>query len=168
VTDTITLTGIVATTPRSLVTSTGLPITSFRLACRQRRFDRLSNSWVDADTNWYTVSSFRQLALNVEHSVQKGEPVVVTGRLRIRDWENQDRSGTSVEVEADAVGHNLAWGTTSLVRASTATAAPEQKDAEHSTTQAGSVPAGSMPAGSVPAGSVQAESEQTESETQSA
>ncbi|MGY4857126.1 single-stranded DNA-binding protein [Cryobacterium sp. AP23] len=166
-TDTITLTGIVATTPRSLVTSTGLPITSFRLACRQRRFDRLSSSWVDADTNWYTVSSFRQLARNVEHSVQKGEPVLVTGRLRIRDWENQDRSGTSVEVEADAVGHNLAWGTTSLVRATAATA-PEQKDAEHPTAQAGSVPTVSVPTVSGPTVSVPTGSEQTESETQSA
>ena len=115
-TDTIALTGIVATTPRHLVTSTGLAITSFRLACRQRRFDRARNAWVDADTNWYTVSSFRQLAHNVEHSVRKGEHVLVTGRLRIRDWENQDRAGTSVEVEADAVGHNLVWGTTLLVR----------------------------------------------------
>ena len=128
-TDTIALTGIVATSPRHLVTSTGLAITSFRLACRQRRFDRMKNSWVDADTNWYTVSSFRQLAQNVQHSVQKGEHVVVTGRLRIRDWENQDRSGTSVEVEADAVGHNLAWGTTSLVR-SAPPAADEQREAD--------------------------------------
>jgi single-strand DNA-binding protein len=116
VTDTIVLTGIVATTPRNLITGSGLVITSFRLACRQRRFDRVQNSWVDADTNWYTVSTFRQLARNVERSIQKGEHVVVTGRLRIRDWENQDRAGTSVEVEADAVGHDLAWGTTALVR----------------------------------------------------
>lgn len=127
-TDTIALTGIVATTPRHLVTSTGLAITSFRLACRQRRFDRARNAWVDADTNWYTVSSFRQLAHNVEHSVRKGEHVLVTGRLRIRDWENQDRTGTSVEVEADAVGHNLVWGTTLLVRS----AAPAVEHAEHS------------------------------------
>jgi len=129
VTDTIALAGIVATSPRHLVTSTGLAITSFRLACRQRRFDRERSAWVDADTNWYTVSAFRQLAHNVERSVQNGEHVVVSGRLRIRDWENQDRSGTSVEVEADAIGHNLAWGTTTLVR----TAAPaetEQRDAQ--------------------------------------
>lgn len=127
-TDTIVLTGIVATTPRHLVTSSGLAITSFRLACRQRRYDRARNAWVDADTNWYTVSSFRHLATNVERSVQKGEHVLVTGRLRIRDWENQDRAGTSVEVEADAVGHNLAWGTTVLTRS--APSAPEQSDPE--------------------------------------
>ena len=127
-TDTIALTGIVATTPRHLVTSSGLAITSFRLACRQRRFDRVKNAWVDADTNWYTVSSFRQLAHNVVQSVHKGEPVVVTGRLRIRDWENEDRAGTSVEVEADAVGHNLSWGTTALVRSSAPAAGQREAD----------------------------------------
>jgi single-strand DNA-binding protein len=42
-TDNITLTGLVATTPRHLTTSEGLAITSFRLASSQRRFDRASN-----------------------------------------------------------------------------------------------------------------------------
>jgi single-strand DNA-binding protein len=137
VTDTIALTGIVATTPRQLVTSSGLVITSFRLACRQRRFDRGQNSWVDADTNWYTVSTFRQLALNVERSVRKGEHVLVTGRLRIRDWENQDRAGTSVDVEADAVGHDLAWGTTTLVRNAPAASGEHQSAAPTTETSAG-------------------------------
>ncbi|TFC49818.1 single-stranded DNA-binding protein [Cryobacterium sp. TMT1-21] len=110
--DTITVTGIVATSPRHLVTSSGLAITSFRLASGQRRFDRTKQAWVDADTNWYSVSAFRQLAHNVVDSVQKGQHVVVIGRLRIRAWENADRNGTSVEVEADSVGHDLAWCTT--------------------------------------------------------
>jgi single-strand DNA-binding protein len=121
--DTITVTGIVATTPRHLVTSSGLAITSFRLASSQRRFDRVKQTWVDAETNWYTVSSFRQLAHNVVHSVQKGEHVVVAGRLRIRPWENADRNGTSVEVEADTVGHDLAWCSTVYTRSPPSAAA---------------------------------------------
>ncbi|HYI32073.1 MAG TPA: single-stranded DNA-binding protein [Glaciibacter sp.] len=114
--DIITLTGIVATTPRHLVTSSQVPITSFRLASGQRRFDRAKNAWVDATTNWYTVSTFRQLAFNVAASVHKGEHVIVTGRLRIRDWDNQERNGTSVDVEADSVGHDLMWCTATAVR----------------------------------------------------
>ncbi|TFC15226.1 single-stranded DNA-binding protein [Cryobacterium algoritolerans] len=110
--DIITVTGIVATTPRHLVTSTGLAITSFRLAAGQRRFDRAKQSWVDAETNWYTVSTFRQLAHNVVRSVRRGEHVVVAGRLRIRDWHNSDKNGTAIEIEADSVGHDLAWCST--------------------------------------------------------
>jgi single-strand DNA-binding protein len=114
--DTITLTGIVASTPRSLTTGEGLAITSFRLASTQRRFDRAQEKWVDGDTNWYTISTFRQLAANAAVSVKKGERVVVTGRLRIRDWESGERSGTNIDIEADAVGHDLTWGTAAFSR----------------------------------------------------
>lgn len=114
--DTITLTGIVATIPRNVVTADSLAITSFRLASTQRRFDKSAERWVDAETNWFTVTGFRQLALNLAASVKKGDRVVVSGRLRIRDWSNGDRSGTTIEVEADAVGHDMAWGSSSFAR----------------------------------------------------
>jgi single-strand DNA-binding protein len=114
--DIITLTGVVATPPRSLTTSEGLAITSFRLASSQRRFDRTQEKWVEGDTNWYTITTFRQLAANSAVSVKKGERVVVTGRLRIRDWSNGEKAGTSVDIEADAVGHDLSWGTASFSR----------------------------------------------------
>lgn len=115
-TDTITLIGFVATVPKHLITGEGLPITSFRLASTQRRFDRAQGRWSDGDTNWYTITTFRQLAINTVSSVAKGDRVVVTGRLRIRAWEVGERSGISVDVEADAVGHDLSWGTTAFTR----------------------------------------------------
>jgi single-strand DNA-binding protein len=121
--DTITLTGLVATTPRHLTTSEGLAITSFRLASSQRRFDRSAQKWIDADTNWYTISSFRALANNSAVSIVKGDRVVVSGRLRIRDWENTDRSGTTVEIEADSIGHDMSWGTSSFTRVSSVASA---------------------------------------------
>ena len=125
-TDTIAVSGVVATTPRPIGSSDDLKITSFRLASAQRRFDKSRDRWVDGETNWYTVTAFRQLASNVANSVVKGDRVVVTGRLRIRDWENGEKSGTNVDVEADAVGHDLAWGTTSFTRvSSTPTAGTE-------------------------------------------
>ena len=109
-TDQLTLTGLVATTPRHIVTSEGLAITSFRLASQQRRFDKSAGGWADADTNWYTVTAFRNLALNASVSLNKGDRVVAVGRLKVRDWSNDDRSGTSIEVEADSLGHDLHWG----------------------------------------------------------
>ncbi len=115
-TDTITLTGLVATDPRHIVTGEGLPITTFRLASAQRRFDRATQKWIDADTNWYTISSFRQLAVNVAGSLKKGERVVVTGRLRVREWKTDERNGMTVDVEADAIGHDLTWGSSAFTR----------------------------------------------------
>jgi single-strand DNA-binding protein len=108
--------GLVATTPRHLVTQDGLPITSFRLACSQRRFDRSQNKWVDGETNWFTVTAFRQLAINLATSINKGERVLAHGRLRVRDWDNGERAGTSVEIEAEHVGHDLVWGNAQFTR----------------------------------------------------
>jgi len=122
-TDAITVTGLVATTPRHLVTSEGLPITSFRLASTQRRYDRGAQKWIDGETNWYTVTAFRQLAVNVVGSVNKGQRVVVNGKLRVRDWESGDRAGTTVEIDADALGHDLAWGTSVFTRSVASTVA---------------------------------------------
>ncbi|MCU1583963.1 MAG: single-stranded DNA-binding protein [Microbacteriaceae bacterium] len=115
-TDTITLTGFVATVPNHLVTGEGLPITSFRLASSQRRFDRSRNGWVDGGTNWYTITAFRQLAMNANSCIKKGERVIVTGRLRIREWTAGEKSGTNIEVDADAIGHDLGWGTAAFTR----------------------------------------------------
>ncbi|SDZ29431.1 single-stranded DNA-binding protein [Herbiconiux ginsengi] len=114
--DHLTLTGVVATSPRHITTNSGLDITSFRLASGQRRFDREQKKWVDAETNWYTVTTFRQLALNVVGSVERGQHVVVTGRLRVRAWENGDKSGTTIELEAEAAGHDLSWGTSAYTK----------------------------------------------------
>lgn len=114
--DSISVAGLVATTPRHVVTPDGLPITSFRLASAQRRFDRSQQRWIDAETNWFTVTAFRQLAINSSQSISKGDRVVISGRLRVRDWDNGERSGTSVEIEADSLGHDLGWGTSEFVR----------------------------------------------------
>jgi single-strand DNA-binding protein len=114
--DTITITGLIATTPRHVVTSEGLPITSFRLASSQRRFDKTAEKWVDASTNWYTITSFRQLAINAVPSLGKGDRIVVTGRVRVRDWQTDDRTGTTVEIEAETIGHDLFWGTAQFTR----------------------------------------------------
>ena len=114
--DTITATGLVATTPRHLITADGLPITSFRLACSYRRFDRGTMKWVDGETNWYTITSFKTLAINVAGSINKGDRIVVSGDLRVRDWDNGERAGTSVEIEATAIGHDLNWGNSTFTR----------------------------------------------------
>lgn len=115
-TDTITVTGVVGSDPRVHVTTQGLAITSFRLASTRRYFDRAKGTWEDGETNWYTVSGFRQLAHNAAASVHKGDRVVVHGRLRLRAWENGEKSGTAIEIEADSIGHDLAWGITALTK----------------------------------------------------
>lgn len=123
-TDTITLTGLVATVPYVVNQDDKVPFISFRLASNQRYFDRRTSQWVAGDTNWYTVSAFRALAVNAAASVHKGDRVLVTGRLRVRRWEAGEKNGLSVDVEADSIGHDLMWGTARFERTTPRDAAP--------------------------------------------
>ena len=128
--ESFTVSGLVATTPRHLVTQEGLPITSFRLASSKRRFDRAKKIWVDGETNWFTINSFRQLAINSASSISKGDRIMVSGRLKVRDWDNGERSGTSVEIEADCLGHDLVWGTSEFSRTVLVREDPEDDEPE--------------------------------------
>lgn len=115
--DTITVRGYVATEVRSTTADSGLAIAGFRMCSTERRYDREVGSWVDGQTNWYSVSLFRQLATNSAFSIHKGDRVIVTGRLKVRQWALDDgRSGTAVDIDAESVGHDLMWGTANYRR----------------------------------------------------
>lgn len=116
--DVVTVRGFVASEVRMTLTESGLPVANFRLGSTERRFDRGRNQWIDAATNWYSVSMFRALAQNASASVSKGERVIVTGKLKLRQWSKDDgRRGIAPEIDADAVGHDLVWGTAKFRRA---------------------------------------------------
>jgi single-strand DNA-binding protein len=112
----LTVCGNVATTPRSVQTNEGLSITSFRIASTARKFDRGTQRWVDAETTFLTVTCFRGLADNVAASLDKGQRVIVTGKLRVKPWARDGKSGTNVEIDAWSVGHDLAFGTSTFNR----------------------------------------------------
>lgn len=104
--------GTVGTSPRLLRTATDVALCSFRLAHTTRRYDRSSDSWADGETSWFTVNAFRGLGEHAAASLTRGDRVLVAGRLRMRAWQSGDRSGITAEIEADAVGPDLRWGTT--------------------------------------------------------
>jgi single-strand DNA-binding protein len=110
--------GNVATEPHLTTTSQGVPVVRFRLASTASYFDKASETWVDRSTSFYSVSCFRSLAINVEECVGMGDPVVVYGAPAVRDWEKDGRTGTSAEIEASFVGHDLARGTSKFRRRS--------------------------------------------------
>ncbi|MEV7604560.1 single-stranded DNA-binding protein [Paenarthrobacter sp. NPDC089322] len=114
--DTITVRGFVASEVKSSTTPRGTSTASFRLGTTERRFDRATNTWVDGNTNWYTVQSFRYLAGHVGCSIKKGQRVIVMGRLRLRQWEHEGRIYHVAEIDAESVGHDLMWGSANFTR----------------------------------------------------
>lgn len=111
-TDTITIIGNLAAEPEQRVMPSGGTVTNFRVGTTHRRFDKPSEQWVDSYTNWYQVSAFRALGENVYASLHKGDRVIVSGRLRLREWDNGTKRGLAVDLDAEAVGHDLLWGRT--------------------------------------------------------
>ena len=82
----ITLVGNVASEVRTVNSERGTTITSFRFAHTPRRIDRQTGRWGDGPTSFYGVTCWRTLAEHCRDSLHKGDPVVLLGRLRIRDW----------------------------------------------------------------------------------
>jgi len=114
----VNVSGNVVSEPVMVPTKTGVAMCSLRVAVNSRKFDKVSMSWLDGDTTYFNVTSWRGLAENVGSSVKKGDPVVVVGKLRVREWSKDEKSGTSVEIEAASIGHDLSRGSSAFTRVS--------------------------------------------------
>jgi single-strand DNA-binding protein len=115
--DTImTIVGNVVDEPRRRETKNGFAVTNFRVASTSRRFDREKEQFVDNGTLYVNVTCWRGMAFNVDKSIRKGQPVIVTGRYYMREYKVDEQLRTSYELEAMAVGHDLARGTSEFTR----------------------------------------------------
>ncbi|PJN21060.1 single-stranded DNA-binding protein [Kitasatospora sp. CB02891] len=122
----VTMVGNAASNVTYRETAGGVAVATFRLAATERRYDRERGDWSDGETTWVTVVAWRRLAVNLVGSVSKGDPVLVSGRLRVREWGEEGSRRTEVEIDARAVGHDLTRGTSLFKRAVEAKAAAVQ------------------------------------------
>jgi single stranded DNA-binding protein len=107
----VSVVGFVATDPEYKLTPKGVPLLAMRVAWTTRRKDAETGEWYDVNSSFANVSCWRQLALNLKNSVRKGDPVMLRGSLNIRQYTGKDgQRGTSVDIDADTVGHNLGRG----------------------------------------------------------
>ena len=106
----VTVSGNVVGDPIVRATRANVPFVTFRVASNVRRVDFKTGEYIDAGTNFVNVTAFRGLGVNLANSLHKGQPVLVYGRMRINQWVNGEKSGTTVEIDAYNVGHDLTWG----------------------------------------------------------
>ncbi|MDD7942063.1 single-stranded DNA-binding protein [Actinomycetospora lutea] len=81
-------------------------LVTFRVASSERRYDKASDTWVDGDRFTASVNCWRRLADGARLLV-KGDPVVVTGRLSVREYEVEGVRRYMTEISATAVGPDL-------------------------------------------------------------
>jgi len=114
---TITLVGNLTRDPELRFTPAGAAVADFTVASTARTFDRQTSEWKDGDTLFIRCSAWRALAENVAGSLTKGTRVIVTGALKVREYERQDGGrGTSVEMTVDEVGPSLRNATVQVQR----------------------------------------------------
>ncbi len=112
----ITIVGNVVDDPRPRTTGAGVPVASFRIASTSRRFNRETGAWEDNERLFATVTCWRAMAQNVAVSLRKGQPVVATGRFYSREYTKDEVTRMSYELDAVAVGHDLARGTSEFTK----------------------------------------------------
>jgi single-strand DNA-binding protein len=101
----VTAVGNVVFEPDFKVTDSGLSRCKLRIACGERK--KVDDKWIDGDTTFIDVVLWRGLA-DAAGELRKGESVVVTGKLRVRNYETKDGTkGTSVEIEAQDIARTL-------------------------------------------------------------
>ncbi len=114
--NTVTVTGTVGRDPEMRFTPSGQAVTNFSIAVNRRWTNKQTNQQEEA-TSWFDIVAWGQLGENVAESIQKGNRVVVTGRLDQRSWENQEGDKRSkVEIVADEVAPSLRWANAVVTR----------------------------------------------------
>jgi len=110
--NTIILRGFVTAEPRFWQSPpTHTPLAEIRMGHTPRRLNRETGEWVDGPTSYYDVKCWRRLALNVKGSLRKGDMILVKGKVYMREWvDDQQRKHVRMQVEAESVGHDLAYG----------------------------------------------------------
>jgi single-strand DNA-binding protein len=114
----ITVVGNLVADPELRFTASGQPVATFRIASTPRIRDNATNEWKDGDSLFLTCNVWRQAAENVAESLQRGMRVIVTGRLKQRNYETKEGEKRTVyEVEVDDVGPSLRNASAKVARA---------------------------------------------------
>lgn len=109
---TVTVVGTVCSEIRYGQSTDNKPIARFQIRNTPRRYDKRTGTWTDGDPSYFSAVCWRTLADHVASCMGVGDPVVATGRLRISRWRRGEENVVTAELDVQAIGHDLRWGTT--------------------------------------------------------
>lgn len=93
----VVLAGNLTRDPELKFTNNGIPVCNFGIAVNRVRS---KNEEVD----FFDIKAWRELGETIANYKQKGDPILIEGRLEFRQWEAQDGSNrTKVDVVADNI-----------------------------------------------------------------
>lgn len=105
---TLTGTGRLCSDGELRYTNTGMPVFAVDLAFSARKKDN-NGEWVDGDKLFIRATAFREQAESIAESLNKGDEVLVSGRVKLDQWQDkqtgENRSRPSLLV--DSIGPNV-------------------------------------------------------------
>jgi single-strand DNA-binding protein len=91
---------------------------SVNLAFSQRKKTQ-EGTWVDGDKLFIKAVAFGDLATNLSDSLSKGDEVLVTGRVKLNEWEDKTsgEKRSQVQLLVDSMGPTARWNTVTINKA---------------------------------------------------
>lgn len=112
----ITVVGNIGSIPELRFLPSGQAVCNFSVA--QTPSVKKGDTWEDGETMWFRVTTFGPLAENASESFHKGDRVLAHGRFKVSVYETKEgEKRTSMELTADAIGHDVRWATTQVRKA---------------------------------------------------
>ena len=113
--NTVTVVGNCTRQPEQRFTPAGAPVTNLSVAYN-RKYQK--NGQDVEEVSFFDVTCWGTLAENVAASINKGDRLIVSGRLDQRSWETpQGEKRSKLEITADEVSPSLRWATAQVSRA---------------------------------------------------
>ncbi|WP_028924972.1 single-stranded DNA-binding protein [Pseudonocardia acaciae] len=114
----VTVAGTLTADPELRYTPNGHAVANFTVAANDRRFDRRTGEWVDAGATFLRCQIWRDAAEHVAESLNRGNRVIVTGRLKQREYETREGEKRTVfELDVTEIGPSLKWATAAVKKA---------------------------------------------------
>jgi len=115
---TLTIIGNLVDAPELRYTPSGAAVANFTVASTPRVFDRQSGEYRDGDALFMRCALWRQPAENLaESGLERGARVIVTGRLKQRNFEKDGQKRSVIELDVDEIGPSLRYATAAVNKA---------------------------------------------------
>lgn len=105
----------VAADPELRYAASGVAVCKIRAVASHRKKND-DDTWVDSNTLWTSLTIFKDAAEHAAESFEKGDLVVVTGRIELQEWEKDGVKNRAANVLVDSIGHSTRWATSKATK----------------------------------------------------
>ncbi|GAB2764058.1 single-stranded DNA-binding protein [Salinifilum aidingensis] len=118
----VTMVGTLVADPEIRYTNSAIAVASATVACNSRRRNQTTGEWEDGEATFLRCSIWRELGEHAAESLSKGTRVIVTGRVRQKEFDTTDEAGNTTrrrtfEVDVTEIGPSLRWATATVSKA---------------------------------------------------